>query len=89
MNIREEAIRDLNLRRERLVQALECQVAGEIPHHKIGQSIFPLVRKPSMNGFGTRGSVHCYKAGGLVPHESAAERDFYRVMEWDYTVDTG
>jgi len=41
-----------------------------------------------MYGRGNTGEVHCYKAGGLVHHESAVERDFFRIMEWDYTVDT-
>jgi hypothetical protein len=54
----------------------------------LGKTIFPAVREASKYGRGGRGEVHCYKAGGLVQHESVAERDFFRLMEWDYTVDT-
>lgn len=41
-----------------------------------------------MYGRGTTGELFCFKAGGMVAYESALERDFYRVMEWDYTVDS-
>lgn len=88
MNIRKDALRELAMRRTQLVQALACPENSQVPHHTLGKTIFPPVRQPSMYGRGTRGEVHCNKAGGLVHHESAVERDFFRIMEWDYTVDT-
>lgn len=88
MNIRDEALRELSAKRKRLVDVLECPRDLEVPRHMLAKTIFPPVREPSLYGRGNRGSVHCFKAGGLVAHESGVERDFFRIMEWDYTVDT-
>lgn len=87
MNIREAAIEELRLRRQRLVQAL-ASLNGAPARNKIGASIFPMVRQPSTSNRGAKGHVHCFKAGGHVPHESDVERKFYQLMEWDYSVDT-
>lgn len=87
MNIREAAIQELRLRRQRLVQALASS-NGTLARNKIAASIFPMVRQPSTSNRGTKGHVHCFKAGGHVPHESDVERKFYQLMEWDYSVDT-
>lgn len=87
MNIREAAIQELRLRRQRLVQALASS-NGTLARNKIAASIFPMVRHPSTSNRGTKGHVHCFKAGGHVPHESDVERKFYQLMEWDYSVDT-
>lgn len=84
--IREAAVKELAGRLGRLVRALECPADRETP--SAARTAFPPVRKPSPYGRGTDGEVFCFKAGGLVPYESALERDFYRVMEWDYTVDS-
>lgn len=88
MNIREAAIEDLRQRRLRLEQALASSDGSSGPRNKIGSSIFPMVRQPSNSNRGAKGQVHCFKAGGHVPHESDLERKFFHLMEWDYTVDT-
>ena len=88
MNIREAAIEELTLRRLRLEQSLASTNNTTIPRNKVGSTIFPMVRQPSNSNRGAKGHVHCYKAGGHVPHESDIERKFYQLMEWDYTVDT-
>ena len=88
MNIREAAIQELRQRRLRLVQALASAEVTGAPRNKIGSTIFPMVRQPSNSNRGAKGHVHCFKAGGHVPHESDVERKFYQLMEWDYTVDT-
>jgi len=69
------------------VQALASS-NGTPARNKIGASIFPMVRQPSTSNRGAKGHVHCFKAGGHVPHESDVERKFYQLMEWDYSVDT-
>ena len=70
------------------MQALASADGTAASRNKIGSTIFPLVRQPSNSNRGVKGHVHCYKAGGHVPHESDIERKFYQLMEWDYTVDT-
>jgi hypothetical protein len=88
MNIREAALLDLRFRRGKLLEALSCPPGTETPREKFASSIFPPVRSPSPSAWGTQGHVFCFKAGGLVPYDSLVERNFYVLMEWDYTIDT-
>ena len=89
MNIREQALQDFAKRRSRLFASLETPSDGAgATRHQAARQCFPAVRTPSLYSNGMRGKLHCFKAGGLIEHESALERDFYRLMEWDYGVDT-
>lgn len=81
----EVAKRRLALKVREAERMLECDPGRETP--LAARALFPPLRQPSQYSRGTMGETYCYKAGGLVPHESALERDFYSVMEWDYTVD--
>ena len=55
MNIREAAIQELRLRRQRLVQALASS-NGKLARNKIAASIFPMVRhRSALHSFRLRG----------------------------------
>lgn len=71
----------------RLAEALAAS-KGVGPRGKLAASIFPPVRVPTAQSWGNTGSVPAWKAGGSAAFESRIERDFYLLMEWDYTVDT-
>ena len=66
--IREAAKKELALKLSRAMEVLECPRDRETP--AAARALMPRERETSMYSRGEMGSVHCYKAGGLVPYES-------------------
>lgn len=69
----------------RVRKVLSCTRDRETP--AAARAEMPPQRQPSLYSHGHMGTIQSFKAGGAVDYESEVERSFFRIMEWDYTVD--
>lgn len=86
--IYELATREYNDRQQFLLERAEAESAGRLSSFEPSRPRFKPVRQPSTSGTSNTGQFLSYKAGGLVPYDSILERDFYKVMEWDYGIES-
>ena len=85
--IRELAIKEIASRRRIHAERTQAELSGRLDTFEPSQPRFVPVRQPLISPTSPTGQLLCYKALGLVPYESLLERDFYRLIEWDYSID--